>query len=61
MKVYETDKQWRYPHMVWDSLPQASASQVHPHAHLLLNPVRHYGEFWLLGSMEHWYLGPMEH
>ncbi|XP_033648090.1 uncharacterized protein LOC117307446 [Asterias rubens] len=44
MKVYETDKQWRYPHMVWDSLPQASASQVHPHAHLLLNPVRHYGK-----------------
>ncbi|XP_038068819.1 uncharacterized protein LOC119738146 [Patiria miniata] len=43
MKVYDTDKQYRYPHMIWDSLPKASASQIHPHAQITLSPVRHYG------------------
>ncbi|XP_077988391.1 uncharacterized protein LOC144442865 [Glandiceps talaboti] len=43
MKVYETDKNYKYPHLMWDNLPKASASQVHPHAQASVGPVRHYG------------------
>eukprot|EP00058_Branchiostoma_floridae_P014213 XP_002599701.1 hypothetical protein BRAFLDRAFT_70379 [Branchiostoma floridae] len=43
MKCYDTDKQYRYPHLMWDSLPKASASQVHPHAQASLSAARHYG------------------
>ncbi|XP_019627622.1 PREDICTED: uncharacterized protein LOC109472346 [Branchiostoma belcheri] len=50
MKCYDTDKQYRYPHLMWDSLPKASASQVHPHAQASLSAARHYG------LMEHLHL-----
>ncbi|XP_071507481.1 uncharacterized protein [Diadema antillarum] len=43
MKVHTTDKQYRYPHLMWDNLPKASASQIHPHAQASMSPVRHYG------------------
>lgn len=44
MKVHTLDKQYKYPHLMWDSLPKASASQVHPHAQISLNPTRYYGK-----------------
>ncbi|XP_072025533.1 uncharacterized protein [Amphiura filiformis] len=43
MKVHTMDKQYRFPHLMWDSLPKASASQVHPHAQISLNSIRYYG------------------
>ncbi|XP_022081099.1 uncharacterized protein LOC110974072 [Acanthaster planci] len=55
MKVYDTDKQYRYPHMIWDNLPKASCSQVHPHAQIMLSPVRHYG------GIEHFRLAAMKY
>ncbi|XP_071960108.1 uncharacterized protein [Antedon mediterranea] len=43
MKVYETDKRYKYPQMMWDSLPKASASQVHTHAQASISPDGYYG------------------
>eukprot|EP01135_Chromosphaera_perkinsii_P006518 Nk52_evm8s533 gene=Nk52_evmTU8s533 len=38
---------FRYPHLMWDVLPKASASQIHPHGQVSLTPDRYYG----LGEM----------
>lgn len=31
-RTHEADPTYRYPHLMWDLLPKASASQLHPHA-----------------------------
>lgn len=41
--AHKVDPTYRYPHLMWDILPKASASQVHPHAQLSLSPDRFYG------------------
>ncbi|XP_033101677.1 uncharacterized protein LOC117104888 [Anneissia japonica] len=43
MKVYETDKAYKYPQLMWDCLPKASASQIHTHAQASLSPDGYYG------------------
>lgn len=35
----------RYPSMLWDSLPHAGASQVHPHLHGILDNKQYAGNF----------------
>ncbi|XP_070558430.1 uncharacterized protein [Ptychodera flava] len=55
MKVHEMDKNYKYPHLMWDNLSKASASQIHPHAQASVGPVRHYG------LMEHIHLEAMEY
>ncbi|KNC85531.1 hypothetical protein SARC_02292 [Sphaeroforma arctica JP610] len=40
---HSTDSQFKYPHLMWDLLPKASASQLHPHAQVSLTPDRYYG------------------
>ncbi|GAB1600256.1 uncharacterized protein LOC115209428 isoform X1 [Argonauta hians] len=47
-KVHSVDKQYKFPTLLWDLLPHASASQVHPHMHINLLPDRYYG------IMENW-------
>lgn len=37
------DQQYTVPHIYWDTLPRASASQVHPHFHVVLAD-HYYGE-----------------
>lgn len=32
-QVYKLEKTHKYPSMIWDLLPHAGASQVHPHVH----------------------------
>ncbi|KJE91100.1 hypothetical protein CAOG_002288 [Capsaspora owczarzaki ATCC 30864] len=44
-KVYKADRAFRFPHLMWDILPKASASQVHPHVQLSMAPDRYYGRF----------------
>lgn len=41
--AYNEDKAFKYPHMMWDLLPKASASQPHPHVQVTLAPAHHYG------------------
>ncbi|KXJ15889.1 uncharacterized protein LOC110236748 [Exaiptasia diaphana] len=41
-KAYEADKNYEYPHIYWDSLTKASASQIHPHVHLTLASGQYY-------------------
>jgi galactose-1-phosphate uridylyltransferase len=33
----------RYPNLIWDNLPHAGASQVHPHVHTMMDPSQYYG------------------
>ncbi|XP_054750031.2 uncharacterized protein LOC129255725 [Lytechinus pictus] len=44
LKVHSTDKQYEYPQLMWDTLPKASASQIHPHAQASVSSERHYGK-----------------
>ena len=43
-KGHETDKYYTFPHVYWDIMPKASASQVHPHFHMALASGRYYGK-----------------
>lgn len=36
-------KIFRYPNLIWDNLPHAGASQVHPHVHTMMDPSQYYG------------------
>lgn len=47
--VHEQDKSFKFPHMMWDLLPKASASQVHPHMQISITNDQYYG------SAEHMY------
>ena len=40
------DKKYTIPHIYWDTLPRASASQVHPHFHVTLARDHYYGRWW---------------
>ncbi|KAG8225688.1 hypothetical protein J437_LFUL001720 [Ladona fulva] len=37
------DKSSKFPNILWDSLPHAGASQLHPHVHVILDPMQYYG------------------
>ncbi len=39
-KAYAVGPQFPFPHLMWDLLPKASASQVHPHLQASLGPFR---------------------
>ncbi|XP_014670219.1 PREDICTED: uncharacterized protein LOC106811190 [Priapulus caudatus] len=41
-KVHSLAPEYRYPHMTWDNLPEAGASQVHPHVHGMITRERYY-------------------
>jgi hypothetical protein len=41
--AYSKNSSFKYPHMMWDILPKASASQPHPHVQVSLAPNHHYG------------------
>ncbi|XP_064606167.1 LOW QUALITY PROTEIN: uncharacterized protein LOC135471048 [Liolophura sinensis] len=41
--VQAQDTSFSYPVIIWDLLPHASASQIHPHIHTNLNAERYYG------------------
>eukprot|EP00051_Salpingoeca_urceolata_P013798 m.174549 g.174549 ORF g.174549 m.174549 type:complete len:438 (+) comp17900_c1_seq9:257-1570(+) len=42
-RAYETNRDYVFPHVMWDCLPKASASQIHPHAQIDLAATRYYG------------------
>eukprot|EP00053_Salpingoeca_punica_P010627 m.95341 g.95341 ORF g.95341 m.95341 type:complete len:453 (+) comp15445_c0_seq1:230-1588(+) len=42
-KAHDSNPRAQYPHVMWDMLPKASASQLHPHAQASLAPQRYYG------------------
>ncbi|XP_046406143.1 uncharacterized protein LOC124171040 [Ischnura elegans] len=42
-RVNREDKSSRFPNILWDSLPHAGASQVHPHVHGLMDTDHYYG------------------
>lgn len=54
-KVHSVDIRYKLPTLLWDLLPHASASQVHPHLHINLLPDRYYGviENWRIAA-EHY-------
>lgn len=43
-KVHSMDSRYRYPHMMWDVLPEGGASQVHPHVHGTITLGHYYGK-----------------
>lgn len=44
-KAHEIDPNQKYPSLLWDTLPHAGASQVHPHIHGLLDTHQYAGRF----------------
>lgn len=47
-KVYDYDKQFKYPFFLWNCLQKAGASQVHSHAQILMTDRIHYAKPQLL-------------
>lgn len=43
-KVHELDARYRFPVILWDLMPKAGASQIHPHFHVLISRFGHLGE-----------------
>ncbi|XP_076103061.1 uncharacterized protein LOC143072132 [Mytilus galloprovincialis] len=54
-KAYQQNSRYKYPMFVWDLLPHAGASQVHPHVHGFLDADRYQGavENWRVGADEY--------
>lgn len=54
-KAYNENPLFKYPMFVWDLLPHAGASQVHPHIHAFLDTDRYQGaiENWRVGADEY--------
>lgn len=54
-RAYEQNSRYKYPMFVWDLLPHAGASQVHPHIHGFLDADRYQGaiENWRVGADEY--------
>ncbi|XP_018027327.1 uncharacterized protein LOC108682635 [Hyalella azteca] len=42
-EIMATELNMSHPHLAWDTLPKAGASQMHPHIHVLAAPLRYYG------------------
>ena len=42
-KAYKENHSYKYPMFVWDLLPHAGASQIHPHMHGFLDTDRYQG------------------
>ncbi|KAK3103632.1 hypothetical protein FSP39_020641, partial [Pinctada imbricata] len=51
-KAYNKNPIYKYPMFIWDLLPHAGASQVHPHVHAFLDTKRYQGaiENWRIAS-----------
>ena len=45
----------RYPVLLWDTLPHAGASQVHPHIHALTDPSQYIGTWGVLNTASRHY------
>ena len=43
--MYSENSVYKFPAMVWDLLPHAGASQVHPHLHGFLDSNRYQGKY----------------
>lgn len=43
-RVYNINRLYKYPMFVWDLLPHAGASQVHPHLHGFVDTARYQGK-----------------
>jgi hypothetical protein len=41
--VHKIDPLTKYPVIIWDNLPHAGASQLHPHLHGMFDPSQYYG------------------
>ncbi|KAK2168276.1 hypothetical protein LSH36_18g00013 [Paralvinella palmiformis] len=54
-KVHSLSPVHRYPIILWDSLPAAGSSQIHPHIHMMLNQ-EHYS-----GELERWHLSAKQY
>lgn len=54
-KVHSLSSQHKYPVILWDSLPAAGSSQVHPHIHMMLNQNQYSGELgrWHLSAKQY--------
>lgn len=44
-KAYKESHSFKYPMFVWDLLPHAGASQIHPHIHGFLDTDRYQGGY----------------
>ncbi len=55
-KVNGLDSSARFPEMIWDCMPKAGASQVHPHFQLSMGSKSHYGGMrrWLDASKRYY-------
>ena len=55
-KVNGLDSTARFPEMIWDCMPKAGASQVHPHFQLSMGTNSHYGGMrrWLDASKRYY-------
>ncbi|XP_060556471.1 uncharacterized protein LOC132717092 isoform X1 [Ruditapes philippinarum] len=54
-KVYKIDSSYKYPSLIWDLLPHAGASQVHPHIHGFLDKDAYQGamELWKKAALDY--------
>ncbi|KAL3852112.1 hypothetical protein ACJMK2_015795 [Sinanodonta woodiana] len=47
-RAHIENAEYKFPSLIWDLLPHAGASQIHPHLHVFLDRVRYQG------AMENW-------
>ncbi|KAK3600632.1 hypothetical protein CHS0354_031545 [Potamilus streckersoni] len=47
-RAHIENTEYKFPSLIWDLLPHAGASQIHPHLHVFLDRVRYQG------AMENW-------
>ncbi len=54
-KINKLDLMAKYPEMIWDSMPKAGASQVHPHLQVSMGSTNYYGGMrrWLDAAMRY--------
>ncbi|XP_045164722.2 uncharacterized protein LOC123528789 isoform X2 [Mercenaria mercenaria] len=54
-QVYKLDSMHKYPSLIWDLLPHAGASQVHPHVHGFLDKDAYQGamELWRKAALDY--------
>lgn len=45
LRAHQNDEEYTIPHIYWDILPRASASQVHPHFHVTLARDHYYARW----------------
>jgi len=54
-KINKLDLMAKYPEMIWDSMPKAGASQIHPHLQVSMGSTNYYGGMrrWLDAAMRY--------